>query len=86
MRASIAVIIALGGMALASGRADASSWCATYRWGSTNCGYSSSDQCWATVRGIGGFCRPNPFPGTAYGTSAGSWNGTNVLRRSRRPY
>jgi hypothetical protein len=23
------------------------------------------------VRGLGGFCRPNPFPGTAYGTSAG---------------
>jgi hypothetical protein len=28
----------------------------------------------ATVRGLGGFCRPNPFPGTAYGTSSGSWN------------
>jgi Protein of unknown function (DUF3551) len=86
MRAIIAVIVALGGMALSSGRADAGSWCATYRWGSTNCGYSSSHQCWATVRGIGGFCRPNPFPGTAYGTSSGSWNGANVPRRSRRAY
>jgi hypothetical protein len=33
-----------------------------------NCSYSSFDQCWATVLGRGGFCRPNPFPGSAYGT------------------
>src|SRR6516165_5353674 len=46
------------------------SWCATYgRKGiNDNCSYSSFDQCWATVLGRGGFCRPNPFPGTAYGT------------------
>ena len=86
MRAIIAAIIALGGMALSSGRADAGAWCATLRWGSVNCSYSSSDQCWATVRGIGGFWRPNPFPGTAYGSSSGTWNGANVPRRSRRAY
>jgi len=56
----IAVITALGGMALSGSQVDAGAWCATYRWGSVNCGYSSSDQCWATVRGIGGFCRPHP--------------------------
>jgi hypothetical protein len=46
------------------------SWCASYpRQGlNDNCSYSSFDQCWATVLGRGGFCRPNPFPGTAYGT------------------
>jgi len=46
------------------------SWCATYpKQGlNDNCSYSSFDQCWATVLGRGGFCRPNPFPGTAYGT------------------
>ena len=32
MQAIIAVIIALGAMALSNGRADAGSWCATYRW------------------------------------------------------
>ena len=48
------------------------SWCATYpKQGlNDNCSYSSFDQCWATVLGRGGFCRPNPFPGTAYGTGS----------------
>jgi hypothetical protein len=40
----------------------------------------------ATVRGLGGFCYPNPFPGTAYGTSAGSWNPPDAPRRNRRAY
>jgi len=46
------------------------SWCATYAQQglSDNCSYSSFDQCWATAWGRGGSCRPNPFPGTAYGT------------------
>jgi len=46
------------------------SWCATYgqQGLNDNCSYSSYDQCWATVLGRGGSCRPNPFPGTAYGT------------------
>ena len=52
------------------------SWCATYpKQGlNDNCSYSSFDQCWATVLGRGGFCRPNPFPGTAYGTGY-TWSG-----------
>ena len=47
------------------------SWCTTFpqQGLNDNCSYSSFDQCWATVLGRGGFCRPNPFPGTAYGTS-----------------
>src|SRR5215831_11377414 len=46
------------------------SWCATYpsQGLNPNCSYSSFDQCWATVLGRGGFCKPNPFPGSAYGT------------------
>src|SRR5262249_49035124 len=46
------------------------SWCATYyqQGLNDNCSYSSFDQCWATVLGRGGSCRPNPFPGTPYGT------------------
>jgi hypothetical protein len=86
MRTIVLVSLALAGISLTTTVADAGAWCASYRWGGTNCGYSSSDQCWATVRGIGGSCRPNPFPGTAYGTSAGSWNAPAAPRRYRRAY
>ena len=38
-----------------------------------------------TVLGRGGFCRPNPFPGTPYGTGY-TWSGSEALelRRVRR--
>ena len=39
-------------------------WCAVYGGrggGGTNCGFSTWDQCMATVSGIGGFCEPNQF-------------------------
>jgi hypothetical protein len=52
------------------------SWCATYgRKGinNDNCSYATQQQCLAQVWGLGGFCRPNPFPGTAYGTGY-SWS------------
>ena len=86
MRTVLLVVLALAAFSLTPTGAEAGAWCATYRWGSTNCGYSSSDQCWATVRGIGGFCRPNPFPGTAYGMSSGSWNAPNSPNRFQRGY
>ena len=40
------------------------SWCATYpgKGISDNCSYSSFNQCYQTVLGLGGLCRPNPFP------------------------
>jgi hypothetical protein len=46
------------------------SWCASYpgKGISDNCGYSSFNRCYQTVLGLGGFCKPNPFPGTPYGT------------------
>ena len=36
-------------------------WCAQYDDGSNilSCAFTSMQQCWETVRGIGGFCRPN---------------------------
>ena len=51
------------------------SWCATYpgKGISDNCSYATQQMCLAQVWGLGGFCRPNPFPGTAYGTG-GSWS------------
>ncbi len=39
-------------------------WCANYSGdmgGASNCGFSTLEQCRATVSGIGGFCDPNPF-------------------------
>lgn len=44
--------------------ADPYRWCAEYgggRGGGTNCGFVTWQQCMATVSGIGGFCRENPF-------------------------
>ena len=29
--------------------------------GGTNCGWSTYEQCMVTIRGMGGFCDPNPF-------------------------
>ena len=83
MRTIVVVAIALAAMSLTSTFANAGTWCGTYKLGSTSCGYSSSEECLATVRGLGGFCQPNPFPGTAYGTSAGSWNPPDSPRRYR---
>jgi hypothetical protein len=47
------------------------SWCATYSWKgiNDNCSFATQQQCLAQVWGLGGFCRPNPFPGTPYGGS-----------------
>ena len=51
------------------------SWCASYpKRGVENCSYTSFNQCYETVLGLGGFCRPNPFPGTAFGTGY-TWSG-----------
>src|ERR1700720_3524838 len=39
-------------------------WCAYYdlgEGGATNCGFATSQQCLATVSGIGGSCGPNPM-------------------------
>jgi len=67
---SIAVVAVLF---VSSVTADAGPWCATYRRGVENCGYSSFEQCRATVSGLPAFCRPNPFPGTGFGLG-GTWS------------
>jgi len=39
-------------------------WCAVYSGdagGASNCGFTTWDQCMATVSGIGGSCEPNQF-------------------------
>ena len=55
MRTIVPLLLALVGMSLTSTYADAGAWCATYRRGVSNCGYSSFEQCWATVLGLGDF-------------------------------
>ena len=60
MRTIAPIAIALAGMSLTSAFAAAGTWCGTFRLGSTSCGYSSAEECYATVRGLGGFCQPNP--------------------------
>ena len=89
MRVTGLVSITLGSLALATTMltatdAVAGDWCAFYsgrKGGSENCGYASLNQCQAQVRGVGGWCRANPFPGTAFGTG-GTW-GSGPSRQYR---
>jgi hypothetical protein len=75
MRATVSIAFVL--MLLTATEAAAGSWCATYtgnaKGGSENCTFTSFDQCRAQVSGVGGWCRPNPFPSTAFGTG-GTWS------------
>ena len=41
--------------------AQAAPWCAFYDPSTYNCGFDSFQQCLATVRGAGGWCRQNFF-------------------------
>ena len=59
-------------------------WCAVTPKRSENCGYATLDQCRAYMLGLGGWCRPNPFPGTAFGTS-GTWS-SGPPRQNRGGY
>jgi hypothetical protein len=43
--------------------AQAASWCAYYDISTYNCGFHSYQQCLATIRGAGGWCRPNTYEG-----------------------
>jgi hypothetical protein len=47
--------------------AKAAPWCAYYDFSTYNCGFYSYEQCLATVRGAGGWCRQNYFEG--YGSN-----------------
>jgi hypothetical protein len=48
-------------------RAQYAPWCAIYndKMGGENCGFVSFEQCRFEVRGIGGFCYPNPWHAVA---------------------
>ena len=71
MRAIALVSLGLVIVPLLVTDADAASnrWCAVYsRRGVENCTYATQQQCQVVVLGSDAWCRPNPFPGTAYGT------------------
>jgi hypothetical protein len=36
-------------------------WCAWYDDWTSNCGFTTLRQCMATVSGVGGICKPNPY-------------------------
>ena len=67
----------IGGMALlllAGGTgtaAHAGPWCAFYDSSTYNCGFHSFQQCYETIRGNGGWCRPNFFEGYGNGRQSG---------------
>jgi Protein of unknown function (DUF3551) len=86
MRTIPLVLVAFAALSLpaTAARADGG-WCASFGTGfsGTNCSFSSFEQCRATLSGIGGFCRPNPYPGTNYGRS-GTWTSAPAARAA--PY
>ena len=61
MKAFLFVSALLAGIAGISMHADAQNypWCAYYKNGGTNCGFTTFDQCMATVSGIHGYCTRN---------------------------
>ena len=46
-------------------------WCAFYDASTYNCGFYSFEQCYETVRGAGGSCRPNFFKSNVVTQAAG---------------
>ena len=65
MRAAfIAALLLIAGTATAMAQSDPYRWCAVYggfRSTTSNCYFMTLEQCLATISGIGGHCRPNPF-------------------------
>ena len=43
--------------------AQAAAWCAYYDQSTYNCGFHTYQQCLDTIRGTGGWCRPNSYEG-----------------------
>ena len=62
----VALLFLIGGTGTS---AHAGSWCLFYDASTYNCGFHSYQQCYATMQGNGGFCRPNFFQGNGGGQS-----------------
>jgi hypothetical protein len=68
------ILAAIASMSVTPVRAEIEyPWCAQYTGedgGGRNCGFSTLEQCRATISGMGGSCEPNLFyPGSASDTS-----------------
>jgi Protein of unknown function (DUF3551) len=75
MKAAMKAALCLSGVLMATSaigtpaHAQNRPWCAYYSapFDATNCGFSTYEQCLATVSGVGGYCEPNtmyvPPPG-----------------------
>ena len=62
----IALMVAAPGFAPRSASAETYyPWCAYYDMWTYNCGFTTRQQCLATVSGVGGACRVNPYPAPA---------------------
>ena len=58
-------------------------WCANYGSpGGSNCGFSTHEQCMATVSGMGGSCDPNPW----YTPPSRNPSATAAFGQSRQQY
>jgi Protein of unknown function (DUF3551) len=80
MNATGLVSVAFAAMVLTATEAAAGGqWCAVYTdkmGGTESCNFATLQQCQFQILGLGGWCRPNPFPNTAFGT-AGTWSNTS---------
>lgn len=56
---AIALMAAAALVLIGAGEARAGAWCAWYDPYTYNCGFSTFEQCQATVSGAGGYCAPN---------------------------
>ena len=56
------LVLAFFGLLLAGSTLEAREypWCASYDAYTSNCGFTTYEQCRATILGAGGICRPNP--------------------------
>ena len=63
-KAMILAIAIVAAVSTLGGRAQAERyypWCAWYDDWTSNCGFVTLRQCMATVSGVGGICKPNPY-------------------------
>ena len=65
MRYALAAFMLIAATSAASAQSDPYRWCADYGGfrggGGSNCYFMTLQQCQATISGVGGTCRPNPF-------------------------
>ena len=64
MKLVLAALAVVAATAALDGSAQAQNypWCAIYSaFGARNCGFTTFDQCRATLSGMGGFCNANPM-------------------------